>query len=52
MKSTKYIYMLLFILILFLFLYDHLTSPVISFISSPNEIGKSCAPCGAPCVTD
>ncbi|MFQ3361580.1 MAG: hypothetical protein ACKVLI_07095 [Alphaproteobacteria bacterium] len=52
MRSTKYIYMLLLVLILILVLYDHLTSPVMTSVSSPSEIGKSCAPCGAPCLDD
>ncbi|MBT4204502.1 MAG: hypothetical protein HOE17_08020 [Rhodobiaceae bacterium] len=52
MRSTKYIYLFLVMLILTLFLYDHLTSPVMTSVSSPSKIGKSCAPCGAPCLSE
>ena len=29
---------------------DHLTSPVLSSLAAPTELGNACAPCGAPCI--
>jgi len=29
---------------------DHLTSPALSNLGAPTELGNACAPCGAPCV--
>ena len=29
---------------------DHLTSPVLSSLATPTELGNGCAPCGAPCI--
>ena len=29
---------------------DHLTSPVLSSLAAPTELGNACAPCGAPCT--
>ena len=29
---------------------DHLTSPVLSSLAAPTELGNVCAPCGAPCI--
>lgn len=29
---------------------DHLTSPVLSSLTAPTELGNACAPCGAPCI--
>ena len=29
---------------------DHLTSPVLSNLAAPTELGNACAPCGAPCI--
>ena len=29
---------------------DHLTSPVLSTLAAPTELGNVCAPCGAPCI--
>ena len=29
---------------------DHLTSPVLSSLATPTELGNACAPCGAPCI--
>ena len=29
---------------------DHLTSPAVSNLAAPTELGNACAPCGAPCV--
>ena len=28
---------------------DHMTSPVLSDIGAPSDLGNACAPCGAPC---
>jgi hypothetical protein len=29
---------------------DHLTSPVLSSLAAPTELGNACSPCGAPCI--
>ena len=29
---------------------DHLTSPILSSLAAPTELGNACAPCGAPCI--
>ena len=29
---------------------EHLTSPVLSSLATPTELGNACAPCGAPCI--
>ena len=29
---------------------DHLTSPVLSSLAAPTELGDVCTPCGAPCI--
>ena len=31
---------------------DHLTSPVLSSLATPTELGNACAPCGAPCIEE
>ncbi len=51
--NVKYSLIILVILGVGLAIFDHLTSPsTLGRASMPNELGGSCAPCGAPCPKD
>jgi hypothetical protein len=51
--NVKYSLIILVILGVGLAILDHLTSPsTLGRAGMPNEIGGSCAPCGAPCPKD
>ena len=47
--TPKFIYVLLFCVLFALAIADHMTSPVLSDIGAPSDLGNACAPCGAPC---
>ena len=51
MKLTpKIIYMVIVLAGTILLIGDHLTSPALTAVGSPSELGNACAPCGAPCI--
>jgi hypothetical protein len=47
--TPKFIYVLLLCVLFALAIADHMTSPVLSDIGAPSDLGNACAPCGAPC---
>jgi hypothetical protein len=46
----RLLYALALLVIFLLAIGDHLTSPVLSSLAAPTELGSACAPCGAPCI--
>ena len=44
------LYALALLALFLLAIADHLTSPVLSSLAAPTELGNACAPCGAPCT--
>jgi hypothetical protein len=48
--TPKNIYLMIVLLGIILLIGDHLTSPALTDVGSPSELGNACAPCGAPCT--
>ena len=48
--SLRLIYITLLSVLFAVAIIDHLTSPALSNLGVPTELGNACAPCGAPCV--
>jgi hypothetical protein len=48
--SPRVIYITFLSVLFALAISDHLTSPALSNLGAPTELGNACAPCGAPCV--
>jgi hypothetical protein len=48
--SPRVIYITFLLLLFAVAISDHLTSPALSNLGAPTELGNACAPCGAPCV--
>jgi predicted signal transduction protein with EAL and GGDEF domain len=48
--SPRLIYLILLSVLFAVAISDHLTSPALSNLGAPVELGIACAPCGAPCV--
>ncbi|MGB1399869.1 MAG: hypothetical protein ACPG70_07020 [Candidatus Puniceispirillaceae bacterium] len=48
--TPKNIYLMIVLLASILLIGDHLTSPALTDVGSPSELGNACAPCGAPCT--
>ena len=48
--SPRLIYIILLTVLFAVAISDHLMSPALSNLGAPTELGKACAPCGAPCV--
>jgi len=48
--SPRVIYMTFLSVLFAVAISDHLTSPALSNLGAPTELGNACAPCGAPCV--
>ena len=48
--TPKNIYLMIVLLGSILLIGDHLTSPALTDVGSPSELGNTCAPCGAPCT--
>ena len=48
--SPRLIYITLLSVLFSVAIGDHLTSPAVSNLGAPTELGNACAPCGAPCV--
>jgi len=47
--SPRLIYITLLSVLFSAAISDHLTSPALSNLGAPTELGNACAPCGAPC---
>ena len=48
--GPRSLYALALLALFLLAIGDHLTSPVLSSLAAPTELGNACAPCGAPCI--
>ena len=48
--TPKIIYMIIVLAGTTLLIGDRLTSPALTAVGSPSELGNACAPCGAPCI--
>ena len=48
--TPKIIYTIIVLAGTTLLIGDYLTSPALTAVGSPSELGNACAPCGAPCI--
>jgi len=47
--SPRLVYIAAVLVVFLMAIADHLTSPALSNLAAPTELGNACAPCGAPC---